>query len=305
MAATILDGRALAAERRGALALRVERVRARLGRPPGLGVVLVGDDAASQLYVRNKARAAEAVGLVSQVYRLPADVDQAGLHRVIAACNANRALDAFLVQLPLPAHLDASQALVRVAPHKDADGLHPENVGALYTGRTAPRPCTPQGIMALLAAAGVQLAGAEAVVVGRSAIVGRPTAELLSAAHATVTLCHAQTRALATHVARAEVLVVAAGRPGLVPGAWIRPGAVVVDVGISRVALPNGGHALRGDVDFPSAAQRAAAITPVPGGVGPMTIAMLLDNAVAAAERADLDTGDTRDLRNTADESPL
>lgn len=157
--------------------------------------------------------------------------------------------------------------------------------------------------MALLAAAGVILAGAEAVVVGRSAIVGRPTAEMLSAANATVTLCHAQTRALATHVARAEVLVVAAGRPGLVPGAWIQPGAVVIDVGISRVALPNGGHALRGDVDFTSACQRAGAITPVPGGVGPMTIAMLLDNAVAAAERAELELRDMRNPRDTADES--
>lgn len=284
MPARILDGRALAATRRTALLPRVAQLATRLGRPPGLGVVLVGEHVASQLYVRNKVRAAERAGLVSEVYRLPHDVDQASLHRTIDACNQAAALDAFLVQLPLPPHLDAAAALARVAPAKDADGLHPHNVGALMTGRPAPRPCTPQGVMALLAEAGVTLAGAEAVVVGRSAIVGRPTAELLSAANATVTLCHAKTRDLAAHVRRADVLVVAAGQPNLVPGAWLQPGAVVIDVGISRVPTCNG-DALCGDVHFESAVQCAGAITPVPGGVGPMTIAMLLENAVAAAER--------------------
>lgn len=284
MPATMLDGRALAATRRAALMPRVAQVCARLGRPPGLGVVLVGEHAASQLYVRNKVRAAERAGLVSQVHRLAGNVDQASLHRTIAACNDAAALDAFLVQLPLPPHLDAAAALVRVAPAKDADGLHPHNVGALMTGRTAPRPCTPQGVMALLAEAQVALAGAEAVVVGRSAIVGRPTAELLSAADATVTLCHAKTRDLAAHVGRADVLVVAAGQPNLVPGAWLKRGAVVIDVGINRVTTPDG-DALCGDVHFASAVGCAGAITPVPGGVGPMTIAMLLENAVAAAER--------------------
>ena len=286
MTASLMDGRALAEAWRAALVPRVQAVRARLGRPPGLGVILVGEDPASALYVRNKVRAAHKVGLHSQVMRLPDTARMADVAAAVAAFNADGAIDAFLLQLPLPAHLDADALMRAIDPRKDADGLHPHNVAALVGGRVAPRPCTPLGCLALLDAAGVALEGAHAVVVGRSAIVGKPLALLLSARNATVTLCHQKTRDLAQHVGQADVLVVAVGRPELVDGAWIKPGAAVVDVGINRVTRPDGTHALCGDVAFAAAQRRAGWITPVPGGVGPMTIAMLLENAVAAAEAA-------------------
>lgn len=281
--ATILDGKALAQRIREDLASDVVELTRVLGRPPGLGVILVGEDPGSQIYVRNKERAAQKAGIHVQLERLSASIDQATLHAAVEAMNANRAIDSFLVQLPLPAQLDAGEVVARIDPLKDGDGLHPVNLGKLVAGLEAPRPCTPAGIMALLDEAGVDFLGKRAVVIGRSTIVGKPVAFLLLERHATVTLCHSRTVDLADEVRRADVVVAAVGRPRMIRGDWIKPGAVVVDVGTNRVD-----DRIVGDVDFEAAKQRASAITPVPGGVGPMTIAMLLRNTVEAARRRTL-----------------
>lgn len=281
MSARVLSGKDLADTLQAGLVARRKAAEARLGRPPGLAVLLVGDDAASQIYVRNKERTAKKLGIAGEVIRMPASSSQAEVLAAVDRLNRDPAVDAFLVQLPLPAHLDAQAVTAAIDPAKDADGLHPVNLGRLVAGLPAPRPCTPSGVMALLDAAHVELRGARAVVVGRSVIVGKPQALMLLERDATVTVCHSRTRELPAEVARADVVVAAVGKAEIIRGEWIKPGAAVIDVGMNRQ-----GEKLLGDVEFATAAQRAGVITPVPGGVGPMTIAMLLDNAVAAAERA-------------------
>ncbi|HVO19207.1 MAG TPA: bifunctional methylenetetrahydrofolate dehydrogenase/methenyltetrahydrofolate cyclohydrolase FolD [Anaeromyxobacter sp.] len=278
----IMDGKALAAKVRAEVAQRVAALRAR-GVATGLTVVRVGDDPSSAIYVRGKRRDCEEVGIASVEHHLPADTSQADLMALVDRLNQDRAVHGILVQLPLPDHLDEQAVIDAISPAKDADGFHPFNVGALSIGiRGVPRPCTPSGVMRLLDEAGVELQGKRALVLGRSNIVGKPMALLLLERHATVTLAHSRTVDLAGEVARAEVLVAAVGRPELVRGGWIRPGAVVVDVGMNRLADGR----LLGDVEYPAAAARASAITPVPGGVGPMTRAMLLVNTVELADRA-------------------
>ena len=275
MSARILDGRVVAGEVLAGLASRA----AGLARRPGLGVVLVGDDPASALYVRHKTLAAARLGFVQRQETLPASTSQEAVVAAVRALGADPAIDGILVQLPLPAHIARDAVLDAIDPSKDVDGLHPLDAGWLSQGRPGLAPCTPLGVMELLRRTDVRLRGAEAVVIGRSNLVGRPMARLLEGADCTVTLCHRHTRDLAAHVRRAEVLVVAAGVPGCVPGAWVRDGAVVIDVGINRLA----DGSLRGDVDFEPARARAGWITPVPGGVGPMTIAMLMRNTVEAS----------------------
>jgi len=280
MSAAILDGKALAARIRGELAEEVGRLRAR-GIEPGLAVVLVGEDPASQIYVRNKTTACAQAGIRTFDHRLSAATSEDELLALVARLNADPAVDGILIQLPLPAALDARRILPAVDPRKDVDGIHPENVGRLLMGQPRFVACTPFGIMKLIAETALPLAGASAVVVGRSNMVGKPMAALLLAADATVTICHSKTRDLAGVVSRADLVVAAVGRPEMVRGDWIKPGAVVIDVGINRRADGK----LLGDVEFAPAAARASAITPVPGGVGPMTIAMLLVNTVTAATR--------------------
>ena len=275
-----LLGKPLADTLCASMAPSIKNVHDHLGRPPGLGVLLVGEDPASAVYVRHKERRAIATGLKSWVIRLPADASQRQVDDAVHALNANAAVDAFIVQLPLPAHLDATRVVSLIHPDKDADGLHPLNMGRLVAGIAGPRPCTPAGVMALLSHANVQIEGAHATVVGRSTIVGKPMALLLLQAHATVTICHSRSRTVQEEVARADIVVAAVGKPEMIRGAWIKPGATVIDVGINRA-----GTRLVGDVEFAAAAVRAKAITPVPGGVGPMTIAMLLHNTVQAALR--------------------
>ncbi len=275
MSARIIDGKAIAATLRRGVAERVAKLRFQ----PGLTVVLVGDDPASAVYVRNKGRAATAAGIRSDTRHLPRDTTEAALLAEIARLNADPAVDGILVQLPLPPQIRAAAVLEAIDPAKDADGFHPLNAGRLAAGQPGLVPCTPLGIMRLLAASDTTLDGAHALVLGRSAIVGRPTASLLLDANATVTIAHSRTRDLAAECRRADVLVVAVGRPELVRGDWIAPGATVIDVGINR--RPDG--RLVGDVMFQEAAAVARAITPVPGGVGPMTIACLLENTVTAA----------------------
>lgn len=281
MTARVLDGKALAAQVKQEVATRVAAVRAR-GVAPGLAVVLVGDDPASAVYVRAKTKDARECGIEATDHRLPADTSQAALLALVARLGADPAVHGILVQLPLPGHLDADAVIEAIPPHKDVDGLHPDNLGRVAQGRPRFVACTPQGCMRLLAVAGVELAGARAVVIGRSVLVGKPAALLLANASATVTLCHSRTRDLAATVAAADVVVAAVGKPELVRGAWIKEGAVVIDVGINR--RPDG--TLVGDVEYAAAAARAAAITPVPGGVGPMTRACLLENTAHAAELA-------------------
>jgi methylenetetrahydrofolate dehydrogenase (NADP+)/methenyltetrahydrofolate cyclohydrolase len=275
MTARLIDGKAVAAELRRGIAARVAGLSFR----PGLRAVRVGDDPASGVYVRNKDKAAQEVGFDSATLHLPAATTQAELLAVVARLNADPAVDGILVQLPLPPQIDAQAVISAVAPEKDVDGFHPLNAGRLASGQPGLVPCTPKGAMHLLRAAGTALAGARAVVVGRSNIVGRPMAQLLLAADCTVTIAHSRTRDIAAECRRAEILVAAVGRPRFVQGDWVAEGATVIDVGINR--LPEGG--LVGDVDFDAAARRAEAITPVPGGVGPMTIACLLENTLEAA----------------------
>jgi methylenetetrahydrofolate dehydrogenase (NADP+)/methenyltetrahydrofolate cyclohydrolase len=275
MTARILDGKAIAARLRARLAARVAELTFR----PGLRVVRVGDDPASGVYVRNKDRAAQEVGFDSATLHLPGDTSEATLLATIAALNLDPAVDGILVQLPLPPQIRTEAAIAAVDPAKDVDGFHPVNAGRLAAGQPGLVPCTPRGVMHILAEAGVALGGARAVVLGRSRIVGRPMAQLLLSADCTVTMAHSRTRDIAAECRRADVLVAAVGRPEMVRGDWIAPGAVVVDVGINRLADGQ----LVGDVAFGDAVAVAGAITPVPGGVGPMTIACLLENTLEAA----------------------
>jgi methylenetetrahydrofolate dehydrogenase (NADP+)/methenyltetrahydrofolate cyclohydrolase len=273
-----IDGKAIARRVRDEVRARVARLAER-GITPGLATVLVGDDPASAIYVRNKEKACVEAGMKSVGMKLSASTRMEELLALLDELNARRDVHGILVQLPLPAGLDSRQAIDRLAPAKDVDGLHPVNQGRLLAGAPGPRPCTPLGVMRLLDEVGMDPAGRQAVVVGRSVLVGKPLALMLLERHATVTLCHTRTRDLAAEVGRAEILVAAAGKAGVIRGEWVRPGAVVIDVGMNRT--PQG---LAGDVEFQPAAERASYITPVPGGVGPMTIAMLLSNTVDAAD---------------------
>lgn len=275
MNARVIDGKAVAAALRGELAVKV----AGLPYQPGLAVVLVGDDPASAVYVRSKDRAAREAGIAAHTIRMPADTTEAALLAEIARLNADDSVDGILVQLPLPAGIRADAVIEAIDPAKDVDGFHPVNAGLLASGRAGLVPCTPKGVMRLLAQAGVALAGARALVLGRSAIVGRPMAALLLGADATVTMAHSRTRDLAAECRRADVLVAAVGRAEMVRADWVAPGAVVIDVGINRLADGR----LVGDVAYEEVARVAGAITPVPGGVGPMTIACLLENTLLAA----------------------
>ncbi len=277
MTARVIDGKAVAAALRTQVAERVARLPFR----PSLAVVLVGDQPASAVYVRNKNRSAEMAGLVAQTIRLSASASQAELLAVVARLNTDPDVDGILVQLPLPPQIAQRDVIEAIDPAKDVDGFHPLNVGRLSDGLPTLVPCTPLGVMRLLADAGIALAGARALVLGRSAIVGKPMAALLLAADATVTIAHSRTRDLAAECRRADILIAAVGKPAMVRGDWIGNGATVIDVGINR--LPDG--KLSGDVAFDEALRVAGAITPVPGGVGPMTIACLLENTVTAAER--------------------
>ena len=277
----IIDGKQVAAKVRAEVADLV-RDMTRQGLVPGLTVVRVGDDPASAVYVRGKRKACEEVGMRSVEHHLPATLAEAELLDLIARLNADPETHGILVQLPLPKHIDESKVLDAISPAKDADGFHPLNVGALWLGKPAPRPCTPAGVMRLLDEARVDPKGKRALVIGRSHIVGKPMAAMLLDRHATVTLAHSRTEDLAGEVGRADILVAAIGKAEMVKGAWVKPGAVVIDVGMNR--KPDG--KLCGDVEYVEAEKRAGAITPVPGGVGPMTIAMLLVNTLELARRA-------------------
>jgi methylenetetrahydrofolate dehydrogenase (NADP+)/methenyltetrahydrofolate cyclohydrolase len=278
----IIDGKQIAAKVRGEVAQAVRDLRAK-GLQPGLTVVRVGEDPASAIYVRGKRKDCEEVGIRSDEHHLPATATQAELMALVARLNADPAVHGILVQLPLPKQLDERQVLDAIDPRKDADGFHPFNVGALSIGIPGvPRPCTPAGVMRMLDEAGVDPKGKRALVVGRSNIVGKPMAAMLLERHATVTIAHSRTQDLAAEVGRADILVAAIGKAHLVKGAWVKQGAVVIDVGMNR--LDDG--KLVGDVEYAEAAKRASAITPVPGGVGPMTRAMLLVNTVELARRA-------------------
>lgn len=281
MPAQIIDGKALASEIREGITRRVaDRIEDKR-RAPGLAVVLVGTDPASKIYVRNKREACKQVGFVSRAFDLPADTSESKLLKLIDELNADPAIDGILVQLPLPPHVNSPTVIERIRPDKDVDGFHPYNIGRLAQRIPLLRPCTPYGIIKLLEKYGERFTGRNAVVVGASNIVGRPMALELLLMGATVTVCHRFTTDLEEHVGNGDILVVAVGKPNLIPGAWIRPGATVIDVGMNRLA----DGSLVGDVEFEVAKQRAALITPVPGGVGPMTVAMLLSNTLTAAEQ--------------------
>ncbi len=280
MTAQLIDGKGIAAVLRKNIATRVAQRTGQGQRPPGLAVILVGNSAASEIYVRNKRLACEEVGILSQAYDLPAETSEQDLLALIDRLNADEAIDGILVQLPLPEHIDAETVLERILPDKDVDGFHPYNVGRLALRIPQLRPCTPYGIMTLLKHTGEEFYGREAVVVGASNIVGRPMSLELLLAGCTVTTCHRFTRDLQSHVQRADILVVATGKPGLIPGGWVKSGATVIDVGINR----REDGSITGDMDFTNARERAAWITPVPGGVGPMTVATLLENTLFAAE---------------------
>ena len=281
MTATILDGKLVAAQVKDEVRARTAILATR-GVTAGLAVVLVGDDPASAVYVKAKTKDAREVGIAATDHRLPADTSQATLLALVAQLGSDPAVHGILVQLPLPRGLDADAVIAAIPPHKDVDGLHPDNLGRVAQGRPRFTACTPAGCMRLLAHGGVDLVGAGAVVLGRSVLVGKPMALLLANADATVTLCHSRTRDLPELVASADVVIAAVGRPGMVRGAWIKPGAAVIDVGINRTADGK----LVGDVAYAEAVERAGCITPVPGGVGPMTRACLLENTVRAAELA-------------------
>jgi methylenetetrahydrofolate dehydrogenase (NADP+)/methenyltetrahydrofolate cyclohydrolase len=276
--AEIIDGKAIAASIRAEVKREVEAYRAQFGEAPGLATVLVGEDPASQIYVAGKHRASEEVGIRSIAHELPAGTPEADLIDLIEDLNADDAVSGMIVQLPLPPQIDAGRVIGIVDPRKDVDGLTPTNAGLLAQGRPGLVPATPLGVMELLDRSETELAGAEAVVVGRSDLVGKPVAALLLARHATVTICHSRTRDLGEVCRRADALVAAVGRPKLVTGEMVKPGATVIDVGMNRTD-----EGLVGDVDFAAASEKARAITPVPGGVGPMTIAMLLRNTLTAA----------------------
>jgi len=281
MAAQIIDGKAIAADIRREVRAQSDLLAAQGKRRPGLAVVLVGDDPASQVYVRNKRNACEECGFVSVSHDLPHSATQTELLSLIGRLNADDAIDGILVQVPLPDHIDERVVIEAISPAKDVDGFHPYNVGRLALRNPLMRPCTPYGVIRLLERCGIPAKGQHAVVVGASNLVGRPMALELLLAGATVTVCHRFSKDLRSHVERAELLVVAVGKPDLIPGEWVKPGAVVVDVGINR--LPDG--KLCGDVQFEAARARASWITPVPGGVGPMTVAILMKNTLESAQQ--------------------
>jgi methylenetetrahydrofolate dehydrogenase (NADP+)/methenyltetrahydrofolate cyclohydrolase len=285
MTARILDGKKLAETVRGEVRIGVDEFREKHGRVPGLDVVLVGEDPASQVYTRNKEKASIEVGMRGTLHTLSPSTSEDDLLLLLARLNADASVDGILVQLPLPKQIKEQRVLDAVSVDKDVDGFHPVNVGLLASGRPGLVPCTPLGCMRLLKSAEVDLKGACAVVVGRSNIVGKPIAQLLLAEHATVTIAHSRTRDLAAVCREADVLIAAVGKAEMIRGDFIKPGAVVIDVGINRIALPDGKTRLVGDVAFDEAKERASAITPVPGGVGPMTIAYLLQNTLTAASR--------------------
>ncbi|MEG3125301.1 bifunctional methylenetetrahydrofolate dehydrogenase/methenyltetrahydrofolate cyclohydrolase FolD [Sphingomonas sp. GB1N7] len=282
MSADIIDGKAFAAALRGRIGEQVAAFHEASGRVPGLAVVLVGEDAASAVYVRSKGKATREAGMQSFEHRLPADVDQDDLLSLIDTLNGDPAIDGILVQLPLPAHIDERLVTIRIDPDKDVDGFHPVNAGRLATGLDGFVPCTPYGCVMLLKDTLGDLSGLDAVVIGRSNIVGKPMAQLLIAESCTVTVAHSRTRDLASVVARADIVVAAVGRPEMIKVDWLKPGATVIDVGINRTE-----SGLVGDVDFAGAMSVARAVTPVPGGVGPMTIACLLRNTLISAHRRD------------------
>lgn len=278
--AEIIDGKAIAAEMRKEISEETTELKTR-GIIPGLAVVLVGEDPASRVYVSMKEKACSATGIFSDEYKLAKETSELDLLALITKLNADERIDGILVQLPLPDHIDESKVLEAISPQKDVDGFHPYNVGRLVTGNPLFQPCTPYGIMKMLERTGVNLTGKEVVVVGRSNIVGKPVALMCLAEHATVTLCHSRTADLPEKVRQADVVIAAVGRPEMIKGSWIKEGAVVIDVGVNRV----GEKKLVGDVEFAAACEKAAAITPVPGGVGPMTITMLLYNTLESAKR--------------------
>ena len=284
MTAQILDGNALAQKLRAGFRQEADQLAAQ-GIRPGLAVILVGEDPASQVYVRNKVNACAQAGFHSEKHSYPADVEAATVFAKIAELNADPAIHGILVQLPLPKHFDADAVLEAIAPEKDVDGFRAENVGALMQGKPCFIPCTPYGAMKFFEDAGITLRGKEAVIVGRSNIVGKPMAMLLMHAGATVTICHSQTQDLKAHCQRADILVAAIGKPKMITGDMVKPGAVVIDVGINRLQDGPDAGKLCGDVDFDSAKEVASYITPVPGGVGPMTITMLLANTLESAQR--------------------
>jgi methylenetetrahydrofolate dehydrogenase (NADP+)/methenyltetrahydrofolate cyclohydrolase len=281
--ALIIDGKAIAETLRREVAAGVADLKRGRGIVPGLAVVLVGDDPASQVYVRAKSKATTDAGMLSFEHKLPAETAEPALLALIAELNGRKDVHGILVQLPVPKHIDARHVIEAIDPAKDIDGFHPINVGRLASGAHALAPCTPSGCVILAKSVRSDLAGLEAVIIGRSNIVGKPIAQLLLAENCTVTVAHSRTRDLAGVVRRADLLVVAVGRPEMVRGSWIKPGAVVIDVGIQRIATADGKSRLVGDVAFAEAAQVAGAITPVPGGVGPMTVACLLRNTLQAA----------------------
>ena len=285
MSAAIIDGKAFAEKLRGRVAALVPAFEAQAGRKPGLTVVLVGEDPASAVYVRSKGKATEAAGMKSDTIRLPAETSQAELLELVDKLNADETVDGILVQLPLPKQIDEQAIITAIDPNKDVDGFHPVNAGRLATGLEGLVPCTPLGCLLLLKDRLGDLAGKEAVVIGRSNIVGKPMAQLLLGESCTVTIAHSKTRDLPAIVRRADIVVAAVGRPEMIKADWIKPGAAVIDVGINRIDAGEGKTRLVGDVAFGEVAEVAGAITPVPGGVGPMTIAVLLRNALVAAHR--------------------
>ena len=285
MSAQIIDGKAFAAKVRGQVAEHVTRIKEENGITPGLAVVLVGEDPASQVYVRSKGKQTVEAGMNSYEHKLDADTSQDDLLKLIADLNADKDVHGILVQLPLPKHLNEDLVINSIAPEKDVDGFHISNVGLLGTGQKSMVPCTPLGCLMMLRDYHGSLSGMNAVVIGRSNIVGKPMAQLLLGDSCTVTIAHSRTTDLPAVVRGADIVVAAVGRPEMVPGDWIKPGAIVIDVGINRIDKPEGGTRLVGDVDYASCAEVAGAITPVPGGVGPMTIACLLANTVTACCR--------------------
>ncbi len=287
MTARLIDGKAAAAALRGEVAVEVAKFRIATGRAPGLAVVLVGEDPASAVYVRNKGKATVEAGMESFEHKLPPEISEGELLDLVDRLNADPAVDGILVQLPLPDHIDANQVITTIDPDKDVDGFHPVNAGRLAIGLEGFVPCTPLGCLKLLRAELGDLSGKSAVVIGRSNIVGKPMAQLLLGDNCTVTIAHSRTRELPDVVRQADIVVAAVGRPEMVKGEWLKPGATVVDVGINRIAGEGGNSHLVGDVDFASASKVAGAITPVPGGVGPMTIACLIRNTLVSAARRD------------------
>jgi methylenetetrahydrofolate dehydrogenase (NADP+) / methenyltetrahydrofolate cyclohydrolase len=285
MTATVIDGKAIAERVRADVARDVAALKAKHGRAPGLAVVLVGDDPASQVYVRNKGKQTNEAGMASFEFKRDASISEAELLALVDDLNRRTDVDGILVQLPLPRHIDAQKVLRAIDPDKDVDGFHPVNVGRLSIGEDALVPCTPLGSILLLKTVQPKLAGLDAVVLGRSTIVGKPVAQLLLREDCTVTIAHSRTRDLAAVVRRADIVIAAVGRPEMVRGDWIKPGAIVIDVGINRIDAGGGKTKLVGDCHYAECAAVAGAITPVPGGVGPMTIACLLKNTVTAATK--------------------